>query len=139
MVAEVIQVVERRRRWSTEFKMKVLTEALQPGASMAAVADRHGISRGLLYTWLRLARGGRIPGITVDAATASSVFAPVRVISEPVICSVPDIAARQGSPARRRTSVVEITLTNGRIVKVDEGIEAETLARIVAALDSTSS
>lgn len=139
MVAEVIQVVERRRRWSTEYKLKVLTEALQPGASMAAVADRHGLSRGLLYTWLRLARSGRVPDLTIDTPAVSSVFAPVRITPEPAIRSVPDITARRGSTARRRASIIEITLANGRVVKVDEGIEAETLARIVTVLDSASS
>ena len=38
MGAEVIEVVERRRRWSTEDKLKVLLDALEPGASIAAVA-----------------------------------------------------------------------------------------------------
>ena len=56
MGTEVIEIVERRRRWSTEEKLKVLIDALEPGASVSAVADRHGVSRNLVYTWLRLAR-----------------------------------------------------------------------------------
>jgi hypothetical protein len=32
-------------------------------------------------------------------------------------------------------SAVEVTLPNGRVVKVDEGIDANALARLVAALD----
>ena len=43
-------------------KLKVLMDALEPGASITAVADRHGISRNLVYTWLRLMREGRMPG-----------------------------------------------------------------------------
>ncbi|HEX6001834.1 MAG TPA: hypothetical protein VFZ16_20915 [Hyphomicrobiaceae bacterium] len=35
---------------------------LQPGASVAVVADRHGVARGLIYQWLRPAREGRTPG-----------------------------------------------------------------------------
>jgi transposase len=47
MGSEIIEVVERRRRWPVEVRLKVLDEVLQPGASVAAVADRHGVARGL--------------------------------------------------------------------------------------------
>jgi transposase-like protein len=45
MVGEIISRVKRRRRWSAEEKVKILTEALVPGATLSVVADRHGISR----------------------------------------------------------------------------------------------
>ncbi|WP_407169126.1 transposase [Bradyrhizobium sp. ORS 111] len=32
-----------RRRWSDEFKAQVVTEALEPGASVSAIARRIGI------------------------------------------------------------------------------------------------
>jgi len=34
MVAEIISRVERRRQWSPEQKVKILTEALAPGAKV---------------------------------------------------------------------------------------------------------
>lgn len=138
MGAEVIEVVERRRRWSTEDKLRVLMDALEPGASIAAVADRHGVSRNLVYTWLRLARAGRMPGLSIGTQSAPA-FVPVQVASEPVTCPAPEAPeqrSRQIAPPRRRTSTIEITLSNGRIVKVDESIEPQALARIIAALDS---
>lgn len=42
---------ERRRRWSDEQRLQILTEAFAPGASPTDVARRHEISTGLLYTW----------------------------------------------------------------------------------------
>lgn len=42
---EIISRVERRRRWSSEQKVKILSEALEPGATVSAVADRNGVSR----------------------------------------------------------------------------------------------
>lgn len=137
MGAEVIEVVERRRRWSTEDKLKVLLDALEPGASIVAVADRHGVSRNLLYTWLRLAREGRMPGLSIGTKAAPA-FVPVQIASAPVVPpaqATPEPAPRQIAPHRRRTSSIEITLSNGRVVKVDECIDTEALARIVAALD----
>ena len=58
MGSEVIEIVERRRSWPTETKLAILLEALEPGATIAATADRHGVARGLVYTWMRLARKG---------------------------------------------------------------------------------
>jgi len=42
---------ERRRRWSDEQRLRILTEAFAPGACPSDVARRHDISRGQLYTW----------------------------------------------------------------------------------------
>lgn len=44
---------ERRRRWRPEDKMRILAEAFSPGACVEAVARRHDVSRGLIYTWRR--------------------------------------------------------------------------------------
>ena len=56
MAAEIISTVERRRNWRTEVKLRIMEEAVAPGACIAAVADRNGVCRSLLYSWLRLAR-----------------------------------------------------------------------------------
>jgi len=42
---------ERRRRWSEEERVQILTEAFSPGACVAEVARRHDVSTGLIYTW----------------------------------------------------------------------------------------
>jgi transposase-like protein len=34
MGSEVIEVVERRRRWSAEVRLRILDEVMQPGASV---------------------------------------------------------------------------------------------------------
>ena len=146
MGSEVIEVVERRRRWPLEEKLKILMEALEPGASITSVADRHGVSRNLVYTWMRLAKAGRMRGLSVARQPVAS-FVPVRVAAtptthEPVARWLPSPVlepVRPAVPSRRRTGLVEITLANGRVVKVDEGIEPEALARLVAALDEDAS
>jgi transposase len=75
---EIISTVSRRRRWTIEEKVAILDEATQPSASIAAVADRHGISRNLIYLWRRQAREGSMPGVMVDNGAASS-FVAVRI------------------------------------------------------------
>src|SRR5262245_47474452 len=88
MVGEIISRVKRRRKWSAEEKVKILTEALEPGGTLSAVADRHGISRSQLYAWMRLAREGGIPGISMNGPQ-KPLFAPVRIemLSEPTLAT----------------------------------------------------
>jgi transposase len=142
MAAEIISTVERRRRWPAEQKLRIMSEALEPGATVAAVADRSGVCRSQLYTWLRLARNDRLPGISITPQPLKS-FVPVRIAppagARPAGCqstsppNAPD--TRPPTAPRRRTSVVEIVLGNGRTLKVDESIDPVALARLVEALD----
>lgn len=60
---EVISVVQRRRRWTLEQKLALVEEVSRPGASVAAVAGRHGMSPSLLFDWRRQAREGTMPGV----------------------------------------------------------------------------
>jgi transposase len=129
---EIISTVERRRRWTAEEKLKILDEALSSGATIAAVSDRNGVSRSLLYHWLRLVRAGQLPGISMHRPS-SPAFVPVRIETSAETARSPP---QRSLPApRRRASNVEIALSNGRVVKVEESIDPATLARIVAALD----
>jgi transposase len=55
---EIITGVERRRRWRDEDKLRIVAEAEALGAVFAEVARRHDISRGQLWNWRHLVRGG---------------------------------------------------------------------------------
>ncbi|UGY17021.1 transposase [Bradyrhizobium septentrionale] len=48
-----------RRRWSDEFEAQVVTEALEPGASVSAIAHRIGIHPPQLFAWRLDARAER--------------------------------------------------------------------------------
>jgi len=132
MVGEIISRVQRRRKWSAEEKVRVLTEALEPGATVSAVADRNGISRSQLYAWMRLARDGGIPGISLNDPQ-KQLFAPVRIEAMPAV-QASAMAATAAHP-QHRPGAIEIALTNGRIIRVEESIDPAKLARLVAALD----
>src|ERR1700751_3471596 len=57
---EVITGVARRRRFTTEQKLLVVNETLQPGMSISYVARRHGLSPSLVFRWRQLmSEGGR--------------------------------------------------------------------------------
>lgn len=121
--SEIVSQVERRRRWSVEDKVRLLEATMQPGASVAAVADRHGVSRSLLFYWRKQAKAGLMPGVTPLTAAEKPMFAPVVV------------AAYATSSVERCSRRIEITLGNGRVLKVDEGIAPERLSSLAAALD----
>jgi transposase len=133
---EIISRVERRRRWSSEQKVKILSDALEPGATVSAVADRNGVSRSQVYAWKRLAQRGGIPGISLNDPQ-KQLFAPVRIEAMPAT-PAPTMAA-PATAYPQRPGVIEVGLANGRVVRVDEGIEPVRLAQFIAALDGTRS
>lgn len=45
---------EPRRSFSNEFKLQMVTLALQPRGSVARIAREHDINDNLLFKWLRL-------------------------------------------------------------------------------------
>src|ERR1700751_203970 len=63
---EVITGVARRRRFTTEQKLLVVNETLQPGMSISYVARRHGLSPSLVFRWRRLMSEGGKEAVRVD-------------------------------------------------------------------------
>ena len=61
----------RRRSWTAEQKRCIVAESMEPGASAAIVARRHGINSGQVYAWRQqlLLRGAFAAG----ADTTSSL------------------------------------------------------------------
>ena len=127
MRVEVLDGVERRRRWSREDKARIIEETLAPGAKVSEVARRHGISASLVFTWRRQSRSH------VPAAVAPR-FAAVRISEAPTETAV----STTGEPPRAagsRSGVIEISLGGGRRVRVDASVDAAALARVLDVLE----
>lgn len=77
---EVVTSVQRRRRWSTTEKVRLVegrsAEPIdrQPGSSVSLVARRHAISPSLLFTWKR-----RMPEGSREAAANEDVVGTSRM------------------------------------------------------------
>lgn len=110
---------ERRRRWTTEQKQTIAARSLAPGASPTNVARLHGISTGQLYMWRQALKAAQ-PG------AATGRFARVEVAPQPV-AAPPDVPARL-------PGLIEITLSDGTMVRVDAGIDPRALRRVLSAL-----
>jgi|APFre7841882630_1041343.scaffolds.fasta_scaffold10265_2 transposase len=53
---EILNGVERRRRWSDADKRRIVEETLGPDAVIADVARRNGAATSLVFAWRRQAR-----------------------------------------------------------------------------------
>ena len=63
---EVITGVARRRRFTTEQKLAIVAETLQPGMSISYVARQHGLSPSLVFRWRRLMSEGGKEAVRAD-------------------------------------------------------------------------
>jgi len=48
---EILNGVERRRRWSEDEKARITEESFAAGAKVSDVARKHGVPRGLIFSW----------------------------------------------------------------------------------------
>ena len=110
----------RRREWPDEDKLRIVRETLLPGAVAKAVAERHGIGTGLLFTWRR-----------EMLATAMSGLVPVEVAPEPprVEAPVPASATAVGTPG-----VIDIAFPSGATVRVSGQVDEAVLRGVLAEL-----
>lgn len=76
---EVFTGAGRRRTWSAADKARIVAESNMPGASVCAVARRHGLTPQQVFTWRRLARRATHAGAEPDARPGDPMFAPVVV------------------------------------------------------------
>lgn len=90
-VAERLEGAPRqlRRRWSDEFKAQVVAEALEPGASVSAIARRIGIHPSQLFAWRRAKRHYRSRHSSCEGVVASVAGAVIEI-------AIGDIVVRAG-------------------------------------------
>ena len=139
---------ERRRTRSLDERKRIVEEALAPGASVAAVARRHGLNANLIFKWIRRSREGwrdrrREPAKAQPNAIAAPeargpAFVPVKLLelgAAPAAAPV-EVGAKPARETRRtaRRGAMEISLPNGAKVSLDADVDAEALRRVLSAL-----
>jgi transposase len=111
----------RRRNWPAEDRLRIVRETLEPGTVVQAVADRHGISTGQLYTWRKQM-----------LATAMSGFATVEVVPDAPRLVAPSPPSEPIAPDAAGT--IEIVLPSGASIRVTGGVDATVLRMVLAEL-----
>lgn len=124
---------EPRRRYSLDFKLKVLEEAAAPGASVAAVALRHRMNTNVIFRWRRMLREGCLTGPSEQALLpAPSNFIPVHVVDEMPAQEKPQQIETPLSNAG--DGAMEIVLPSGAIVRAWADVDEKALARVLAVM-----
>jgi transposase len=127
---EIINGVERRRRWRVEDKLRIVAETEQPGVNFLEVARRYDISRGLLWNWRQQVRRGTL------TAAVEPQFLSLRVLAEPSSPLEPESpkTPSEDRQSNTRGGTVEIVLLDGVTVRVIGEVEASALRRVLSVL-----
>ncbi|WP_052389704.1 IS66-like element accessory protein TnpA [Belnapia moabensis] len=130
---EVITRGERRRIWTPEQKRDIVMESLEPSGSPIAVARRHGIGSGLLYTWRRQMVEGQLKALLPVPPN----FVPVAALPDGrgTVAEASMLQAASSAVLPDDTSArIEIVQLDGVTVWVGAAVEEVALRRVLAAL-----
>ena len=115
---------ERRRRWTSAKKLRIVNECETSGLSVAEFARQRDIHPNLVHAWRRQARMGGLSG----ASPGEVRFAPVTVMAGA------DLKAAIPSGAKD-APMIEVVLRNGRVLRLCERVAPADAARFADALE----
>lgn len=129
---EVISGTGRRRRFSEDFKARVVEETLVPEAIISEVARRHGLTPQQVFTWRRQARHSL-------ANTESKVpqFVPAIVETALPPAVLRGRQRKRTSQAGRSSGSIEVEI-DGMTIRIGRGAEAKTVAAVLRALKAAT-
>jgi transposase len=114
---EVITSVQRRRRWSSAEKERIVAAAIEPGAIASEVARAAGIHVSQLFRWRQQLCG---------RAQAAPAFSAVAVVPGPGAASTSVLATTQGA--------IEIEFATGTRMRIAGPADPLTLRAMITAL-----
>jgi transposase len=109
----------KRRFRSKQERRQIANESLQPGASVAVVARRHGVNANQVFHWRKLLREGLL-----DLSPPSTQLMPVRVT---------EVAQAEQAPARPCSGAIHIEVGRAR-VRVEGSVDCDSLRLILELL-----
>jgi transposase len=120
----VLSGPERRRRWTTIEKLRIVEESSSAGSSVIEVARRHDVHPNLLHLWRRQARSGVLSATPEGTAR----LVPVTIAAES------NVAGATESDASA-SAAVEVVLRNGRVLRLSERAAPGRVAQLADALE----
>src|SRR5947208_15601695 len=111
MTVTVLSGPERRRRWTSAEKLRIVEESLVAESSVIEIARRHDVHPNQLHAWRRQARLGLLGYSVAAVGQTEGRF-----------------VGQVGLP-----QVIEVVLRNGRLLRLPEGV---TPARAVVLADA---
>src|SRR3974377_1899955 len=123
MTVTVLAGPERRRRWTTAEKLRIVEESLAAGMSVVEFARRRDLHPNLVHTWRWQARKGMMS----ETSNSEARFAPVAVV--PVADAVQPTASEEAV-------VIEVVLRNGRLLRLSGRVSPAHDARLADVLEA---
>jgi transposase len=120
-----------RRKYTIAEKRRIAAETLQPGASVAVVAQSHGINANLVFGWRRLLQQGLL---TETAPTKGPPLLPVKVTTPTLVPSKRAKAVATSKHAVSSDGSIEIEFASGQRVRIRGRADRATLMALVEAL-----
>lgn len=117
-----------RQRYSREFKRQIVEESLTPGASIAAVAQAHGINANLLHKWRWSYRNGEY-----GTFAEPSVLAAVQIVNPARLAVAKPSQPTKISADAKPSSYIELLFNNTRVL-VHGAPDSQTLRSVIDAL-----
>ena len=110
---EVITSVQRRRRWPTAEKIRLVEETMQPGMSVSYVARRAGVAPSLLFNWRRRMLEGGLQAVQADedvvgTSRVRELERRVRELERLLGRKTMEVEISQGSARRRAGKKTEL-------------------------------
>jgi transposase len=119
---------QSRRQHDRAFKAELVRQSLEPGASVSAIALRHGINANMLFKWRR--ESGR----AVGERAAPTVLLPVAAVPQAEVVAVPaPISAPTPAP---HSGVIELEIA-GVQLRLRGAVDEASLCCVLCALRRT--
>ena len=113
--------VERRRRWSDDAKLAIVSSVGIDGATVTQVAQRHEVTRQQIYAWRHeLKKKG------LWSSDAGAIFLPV---------DLPVIENMACEPEPVPSVPVELRLAGGQCLRFNSAMDAAALTRLIRAVE----
>lgn len=125
---EVINGVERRRKWADETKIAIVAEALEPGVVISDVARQRDVNPSQLFGWVRQFRDEALALRGEARSLQAPVFVPAVVDVARAASARTVQVAGPGEPA-----MIEISI-GAATVRLRGAVDARSLATVLKAL-----
>jgi transposase len=112
-VMEVLTGPERGRRWSSDEKLAMVRESLEPGKSVSMVARQHGVNPNQLFHWRKLYQNG-----SLSAVSAGEEVVPASELSDALkqIRELQRLLGKNGMDASSRTIMDALLPLPGELI-----------------------
>ena len=121
-----------RRKYTIAEKRAMVEETKRRGASVADVAQRHGVNANLLFGWRRLHQQGVL---VEEASSGKATLLPVKVSMPTVMPSERAKATTAKAPAKEPGGgSIEVEFAGGVRLRVRGRVDRPTLVRVMSVL-----